>query len=285
MRKTGIFILTVVMLSVASNAIADIAGGPIYYQSKLALYRNDSPWTVADVKIGNLSKQLTDIAFSHGTSDLYGIVSGGFYGVNTGTAALTLLDNSGVPGNINALGSYAADKYYAAASGSGAFYDMTWDSGTPNLSSTFIGSYNNVDVGEFGTSTAFASAGDIWIDSIGTVYATVNSTNGGSAGYLVTVDTTNAEVDKVATLGSTRMYGLAESGSDLFVLSEDTKIYKLVGSSISYIGANTTGQTWGATAVGPAAGPAIPVPGAFVLGAIGLGTVGWMKRRRDKAEA
>jgi hypothetical protein len=29
----------------------------------------------------------------------------------------------------------------------------------------------------------------------------------------------------------------------------------------------------------------IPVPGAFVLGAMGLGMVGWMKRRRDMAEA
>jgi hypothetical protein len=39
-------------------------------------------------------------------------------------------------------------------------------------------------------------------------------------------------------------------------------------------------------AIEAAPGPGvIPAPGAFVLGAMGLGMVGWMKRRKDKVEA
>jgi hypothetical protein len=95
----------------------------------------------------------------------------------------------------------------------GHFYDWTWD-GT-NLAGLDLGRYNDVDSEfEFGGTTQFASAGDIWTSPNGTVFATINANLTGT-GYLVTVDTSSAEVDYLATLGPNDYYGLAADSAGI----------------------------------------------------------------------
>ncbi len=63
---------------------------------------------------------------------------------------------------------------------------------------------------------------------------------------------------------------------DWVVFSGNTRIFEVraswSGTSWSY---NTQGQYWQ-----PARADVIPAPGAILLGAIGVGLVGWLKRRR-----
>jgi hypothetical protein len=76
--------------------------------------------------------------------------------------------------------------------------------------------------------------------------------------------------------------GLSPAGGSI-----DIDVYNIgTTSNPSYPQANTVVSGMQIQAVSASPGPTpIPVPGAFVLGAIGLGMVGWMKRRKDKVEA
>ncbi|MCD6303503.1 MAG: hypothetical protein J7M21_00905 [Planctomycetes bacterium] len=254
----------------APLATADVPGGPVFYQDPSTLYRMDDVTSGGGTAIGSWNVIMTDIAFSEHTTDLFGVTRNQLYRIDTSTAAITLLAGGLGTGRINALGSYATGGFYAAEYITGNFYDLVWNGST--LSQTLKGSYHDSDSENgFGGTTTFQSSGDIWITPSDVVYATVHTTG---AGYLVTVDPATAEVDYVASLPSTDLYGIAQVGSDIYLFrdSSDRSIYKLSGGTVVDTGVDTSGSTYGATA--------IPAPGAAVLAAMGIGLVGWLRRRR-----
>jgi len=93
------------------------------------------------------------------------------------------------------------------------------------------------------------------------------------------VDPTNAEVDYLATLNSTQYLGLAQSsgtGSDLLVMHQNGTIQTWNGSTLSVLGDIGNVNVYGATGV-------VPVPGAFLLGSLGLGIATWRLRKRRES--
>lgn len=268
--KRAILAAVAVLLLSAAPAMADMGGGPIYYDAGTNLYRIDNPPLGVATLIGPTSGvTLTDIAFDTDRK-LYGIDFSSIYQVSTTTGSLTRV--GAVPYPANAMANYAPGKFYIAMDGTGQgginghFYELSLS----GLGAIDKGQYNDAD-GEagFGGNKLFLSAGDIWVTSGGKVYATVNNTSN-SNGWLVTVDPANAEVDYVTSLAGGTMYGLAESGGLLYILNSNGHMYSWDGTTLSDPRSGL-GSVYGATA--------IPAPAAILLGVMGLGLVGWVKRR------
>jgi len=265
MRKV-IFIsaLWAVMLA---PAMADMAGNVVYYHSGSALYsipdvtNTSGSGFVGDYFIGNFGVQMTDIAFNtDGT--LYGVSTSNLYTIDPTTAATTWAQSNPVSG-MNALGNFGSGQFYAAQYNNGYFYTLDL-----NVSPSWT--YN----GQYADSTgAYQSSGDIWVTGGGTVYATIRR---GSNGYLATVNPTNAMVTIVAPISGSvpaDLYGLIENGAgDLLVLRENKDVLRLEGNTLVDTGINTLGTVYGSTAI-------VPVPGAVLLGILGLGAVGVKVRK------
>jgi hypothetical protein len=292
------------MLGLVSAASADVPGGDIYYHNgtKLSAF---SPSDIAgtDAAIGNfgVAGSVWDIAFDTDGS-LYGASSasgGSFVSINSSTGAAAVLASSivvggistSISGSVYSLANHGPGDFYASDS-AGNFADWHWDGST--LTGTAPIKYHDDDaeagLGGVGSGVIFGSSGDIWATSDGsTVFSTVRR---GSTGYLVSVDPATAEIDFLALLPSAGYVGLAESADSgmqlLYLLHNNGSMQTWNGSVLSPVVGTLSGTTvFGATAIAPASpGPGvIPVPGAFVLGVIGLGMVGWMKRQKGKAEA
>jgi hypothetical protein len=143
----------------------------------------------------------------------------------------------------------------------GGGHSFFYTSGPTGITFTF-------DAGALGTLPTHA--GIVWTDGLNSITFEAFNAGGFSLG---TVNAVHATAGFDGSTDSDRFYGAIDSGGI-------SKIHIKSGGS----GIEVDHLQYGAASASPGPTP-IPVPGAFVLGAIGLGMVGWMKRRRDTGEA
>jgi hypothetical protein len=285
-----ILLLLTCLLVGGRTASGDTPGGPIYHHDASNLFRIDNPLNVAasQVFVGNIpgagNGGMADIAFSLGTADLYGVafVSGGsFWSINKNTANAQQLSTTysgfDIPTFVNALASFAPGQFYAATASTGQFFNWTWNGSS--LTGASVGNYHDVNSEPgFGGATSFVSAGDIWVDPNGDVYATVNRP-GFTGGWLVRVDPTTAEIDHLWTFtgsGSETHFGLARSGGLLYVLRDfDGSLFAWNGSTLINTGQVSAFGVGGATATN-----IIPEPTTMALIGATLLVCGLLARRR-----
>jgi len=261
-----LILIVVVCALIAAPAHADITGNHVLYHSGSTLYGipdvTDTTGSSFNNEyiIGTFGTQIHDIAYDSSSGTLYG-VKDKLYSISlvNGAATSVGLQQSFT---ANALSSYGAGQLYAADYFSGYFYDI-------DLSKTAGTEVTNVGVYTDSSQNTYVSHGDIWVNAAGIVYATIgNGTN-----YLATVDPTDATVALVATLPGNGWYGLTESASgSLLIYQEDKNVWQYTGGTLSDYNIDTANAAWGATV--------IPVPGAVILGTLGVGVVGWLRRRR-----
>jgi hypothetical protein len=249
------------------------AGHSIYFSDASAnLYAYD---LIANdkVQIGDMgSTAMGDIAFDV-DGRLYGVSNNTLWSINRNTAAATV-HTSGLSGSMQALASFGDGLFYASeytGSGAARFFKIDISGGGAAVQ-TSLGLYNHDGSGGFAGAGAITSTGDVWVDPDGTVFATVQS-NSTSQYYLVNVDASDASLTYLATLGPNE-YGLAglDSTGLLYLFNNDGTVKSWNGSSlVTLLSVDVGSNIYGATA--------IPAPGAIMLGAIGLGLIGWVKRR------
>jgi hypothetical protein len=277
--KTKLIFFTIVFTFLIAPALADIAGNRVYYHTGSELWtipdvaQTSGTNFVGDVKIGNFGiSDMTDIAFDSDGKTLYGVSFGSVYKINTTDGAATYIGPAQYP--ANALANFGPGMFYAALDGtspagnSGDFFVINMATHTWTNKGQYTDAAGNL----------YLSAGDIW-DTGGdeTVYATINNSNN-TQGWLATVDPSNARVFLVAPLPGVAapgdLYGLTQNDEgDLLVYRSSKDVWKLVGNALVDTTIDTRAATWGATAV------PVPVPGAVLLGMLGLSVAGVKLRK------
>ena len=262
-----LMLISVVCAFMAAPALADMAYNFTYYHDSGTLYgipditNTSGGGFVGEYTIGSFGRTMADIAYDWDNNQLYGVY-GGLYTISRATGKATLVASGPT---TNALGwNQATGGFYAASNGSGNFYDVT-AAGVY----TFIGKYSD------GVST-YSSQGDIWVAADGTVYATMAGGIATQKIWLATVNPATAGVTLIAPIPDNSsvndLYGLTENADgELLVYQSNGNVYKLNGSNLDDIGADTAHQVWGATTV--------PVPGAVLLGLLGLSAAGIKLRK------
>jgi hypothetical protein len=266
MKQLVFTIIVVACLVIVGPAMADMSSNRVLYHSGSTLYSildvTDTTGSSFnnDFKIGDFGTTMHDIAYNWSNGKLYG-VRDKLYEIDLSTG---LASSAGLtPFAANAMGyDNTADLLYAAQYNTGNFYTIDIGLGTVTAS----GSYKDV------TGASYSSHGDIWVTADGTIYATVAK---GSTPYLVTVALGGANpiVTPVVTLPSANWYGLTENASGLLIYSEAKDVFRFSGGILSDTTFDTAyGPVYGATTV-------VPIPGAVILGLLGLGVAGIKLRK------
>lgn len=247
-------------------AVADIANNLTYYHDSSNLYAIPDVTSkvggnfVGEYTIGPFGRTMADIAYDWSNNTLYGVY-GGLYTISRSTGNATKILNGPT---TNALGNYGPGLFYAASNGSGKFYNID----VAAASYTLIGAYSD------GVST-YSSQGDIWVAADGTVYATMAGGTATQKIWVATVNPATAAVTLIAPMPEqslSNLYGLTENElGQLLVYQENKNVYYLSGTKLLDYDANTAHAVWGATTV--------PIPGAVLLGILGLSAAGIKLRR------